>query len=238
MFPVSKKTENAVLIAVVKNKRDLNFILKDHWYRIPLKHAPKKEFSYLAFYGPDSGKLGKKISYYAKIKTIETKYRYNILPRELSHPRVNEKYLYIELNKIYKLPKPIRNISRRRVTFAFTTLPKLKKAKTILELYEIPPIEEMFEKALKKSGIKYKREFTTTIKGKKFRLDFAILGKSHKIAIECDNKKAHSLALQKVKDKIKDNLLKSSGWRVLRFTENEIVNNTDKCILQLQNYLR
>ena len=115
-------------MAVVKNRRDLNLVLKKKWYRIPIKYAPKQKFKYIAFYSPKSGNLGGKITYYASIKKITHATRQKLLPKEIAHPRAGNLYLRFELGKIYKLPRPIKNKNRRRVSFGFTTLSRLKKA--------------------------------------------------------------------------------------------------------------
>ena len=274
MTKISSKQN--VLVTVVKSKRDLNLILKEGWYRIPLKYAPKQKFKYLAFYGPISGNLGGKITYYANIKKITRATRRDLLPKEVSHPRIHNLYLHFELRKIFKLPKPIRNKSRRRVSFGFTTLSLLKKAGDpnysrragdILDLYGVPPIEEIFEKALKGLKIKYVREYTISKNGKKYRLDFAIfppvltcgepfvepissksglISSKQKIAIECDGEKSHSLLSQKIRDRAKDKFLRRAGWKILRFTEKEIIEKADDpegsrgidaCILKLKSLL-
>lgn len=253
-IPKNCSPEHLVLVAVVKNRRDLNLILKQSWYRIPLEYAPKQKFKYLAFYGPISGNLGGKITYYASIKKITRATRRELLPREVSHPRIHNLYLRFELGKIFKLPKPIRNKSRRRVSFGFTTLSLLKKAKDILDLYGVPPIEEIFEKALKKVRIKYVREYVVSSslrqsassqrksapqRRKRYRLDFAIfpsvlissksglISSKQKITIECDGAKSHSLFSQKIRDRAKDKFLRQAGWQILRFTEKEIIENAN-----------
>jgi very-short-patch-repair endonuclease len=234
------KKEQKVLVAVVKNKRDLDLVLKEKWYRIPVKYAPKQKFKYLAFYEPASGKLGKKIVYFAKIKKIETAIRRRLLPKESLHPRASEEYLYLKLEKVYKLPLPIRNTNCRRVTFAFTTLPQLKKAKDILDLYNVPPIEKIFAKALKKAKIKFVREFCVnkSAPSKRYRLDFAVFCPNGKIAIECDGIKSHSLRSQKIKDCAKDKFLRRIGWQIFRLKEEEIINNIQNAVLKLKGKMK
>lgn len=39
-----------VLVAVIKRKKDLEILKKRHWYRIPVKSAPKGRADYLAPY--------------------------------------------------------------------------------------------------------------------------------------------------------------------------------------------
>ena len=240
-IPIKQK----VLVAVVKNRRDLNLVLKKKWYRIPIKYAPKQKFKYIAFYSPKSGNLGGKITYYASIKKITHATRQKLLPKEIAHPRAGNLYLRFELEKIYKLPHQIKNKSHRRVSFGFTTLSRLKKAKDILDLYNVPPIEEIFEKALKGTKINYIREFPWSRRvldqggknKKRYRLDFAVFYKNKKIAIECDEAKSHSLPAQKLKDRVKDKFLRANGWQVIRFIEKEIVEDSESCILKLKTLL-
>ena len=47
---MNKKSEKLVLVEVVNRKKDLEIALKEHWYRIPLKHLPKRKAKYLALH--------------------------------------------------------------------------------------------------------------------------------------------------------------------------------------------
>ena len=71
-----------------------------------------------------------------------------------------------------------------------------------------------------------------------FRLDLAIFCKDGNLAIECDNRKAHSGKLQKLKDKQKDVALKNLGWRVIRLTEKDILDDIPGCITKIQIAIR
>lgn len=44
--------DKIVLVGVLRNKRDLDALLTKNRYRIPLAHAMRREFDYLAFYQP------------------------------------------------------------------------------------------------------------------------------------------------------------------------------------------
>lgn len=64
-----EENERSVLIGVVNRKKDLEIALKEHWYRMPLKYAPKKEADFLALYQTHRfGKMGKLINYYTPIQ--------------------------------------------------------------------------------------------------------------------------------------------------------------------------
>lgn len=54
------------------------------------------------------------------------------------------------------------------------------------------------------------------------------------IAIECDNKKAHSSLRQREKDKIKNTFLRQAGWVVIRLSERDIVSDLKGCITKIK----
>lgn len=220
-----------MLVGVLKSQRDLDILFREKWYRIPLVHAPKRKFDYIAFYQPlQFGKRGKSIHYYAKVLSLKRKKRLELLPEEKDHPRSKNIYIKINLGKIIPLSRPIKNIIPRRINFGFTSFDRLMTAKDILELYSIAPTEQIIEKELKKEGIEPKAQFYVPVnKKKRYRLDFAIFCKGGKIAIECDNKKAHNLKSQRKKDQIKDKVLQALGWKIMRFSEDEILFENKKC---------
>ncbi|MDD3773982.1 MAG: DUF559 domain-containing protein [Patescibacteria group bacterium] len=221
-----------VLVAVLKNWRDFQILLRENWYHIPANKLPKKDFDYLAFYQPLSfGKAAKRIGYYGKVKKIETKKRIELFPKAQKHPSSQKMYSKITIKKLVKLKYPIKNIVPRRIVFGFTSLSKLLHSRDILELYGIADTEQMIAKKLEKNCIKFKSQFYVIISNKKrFRLDFAIFCRKGKIAIECDNDKAHKMKQQKIKDQEKDRILRSRNWKVIRLRENEILFKIDKCL--------
>jgi len=190
--------DKIVLVGVVKDRRDLNILLREKWYRIPVAYAPRRRFDYLTFYQPALfGRQGKRIQYYARILNWRVIKRGDLLPDEPSHPRARDYYLRIRIGKIKKLPRSIRNIIPRRISFGFTTLNHLLKSKDILQLYNITPTELMVGDGLEEAGIRAIPQYYVKGKQKKYFLDFAIFCQKGMIAIECDNKKAHSIPSQK-----------------------------------------
>lgn len=231
----SHTKDQIVLVCVLKNKRDLNILLTENWYRIPVAHAPKRLFNYLAFYQPALfGRPGKCICYYARVLNYQIDRRSDLLPDEPSHPSVHADYFRIRLGKIKKLSQPIRNIIPRRISFGFTTLNRLLKAENILQLYGIAPTEQIIENGLRRVGIKATAQHYVLSGKKRYCLDFAVFCKGGLIAIECDNKRAHSGPRQREKDKIKDSFLEWRGWTVIRLTEHEIVSDLKGCIVRIQ----
>ena len=230
------KDKDIVLIGVLKDRRDLNILLKKKWYRIPLLHAPRRKAEYIAFYQPSIfGRSGQRIRYYAKIRSCDVLKRKWILPEEPDHPRTDEDYYRINLEEIQKIPFPIVNKTRMRISFGFTTLEKLLRAETIAQLFDVPPIEEMLGEELAKKGISTCREFIFSLPSrKKYRLDFAVFCKKGPLGIECDGEKWHSIAAQKRKDVLRDRELKKEGWSILRLKEKDIINNLQKCVGKIE----
>lgn len=242
-----KKKKVEVLVAVLKSKDDLRILLHEKWYRIPIAFLPKRKFTHIAFYQPITGfgKAGKRIFYYARVAKREVKKRIELLPKERAHPRAEDDYLKCSFRKIEKLEKPIHNIIPRRVSFGFTSLKTLRSARDILQLYGVPPTEQIIAQRLKQLNIPFTSQhrisYSSFHKGggassrrRIFRLDLAVFCKRGNLAVECDNRKAHSGKLQKVKDKQKDDALKRLGWRVLRLTEEDIIEHLDMCMLRIQ----
>lgn len=243
-----------VLVAVLKSKDDLKILLKEKWYRIPIAFLPKRKFTHIAFYQPlKFGKNGKRILYYARVVKREVKKRIELLPSESAHLRARDDYLKCSFLEIKKLKKSIRNIIPRRVSFGFTSLKTLHSARDILQLYHVPPTEQIVERALKRLGIpalsqcrisvnsplkkgvpESSRAGAVYVKNKTYRLDLAIFCNRGNLAIECDNRKAHSSKLQKLKDKQKDAALKRLGWRVIRLTEKDILDTLVFSISRIQ----
>lgn len=233
------KKDEIVLVAVLKNKRDLDILLSESWYRIPATYAPRRQFSYLAFYQPALfGRQGKRIQYYGRVLGYQIARRSDLLPSELNHPNAQGDYLRVRLGKIRKLPRPVRNIIPRRVSFGFTTLNNLFKSKNILQLYNVAPTEQILQDGLMRAGISATAQHYVSAGTKRYCLDFAVFCQKGAVAIECDNRKAHSGQRQREKDKIKDDFLKRHGWTVIRLPECDIISDLPGCITKIKKASR
>lgn len=232
--------EKTVLVAVLKNKKDLKILLRHSWYRIPSSYIPKRKADYIAFYQPSIfGGDGKCIRYFARIKNISILKRKYLLPREQSHDRADKNYHKLTLCRIQKLKKPITNKNRMRVSFGFTTLKKLKKAREVIDLFDIPPIESILSKALNKNEIAASRQHIIRLPNlKKHILDFAVFCKEGALNIECDLEKWHLIRAQRIKDEKRDKALKKLGWEILRLKGYEIVNDIEGCIKNIKNKIK
>ena len=236
---IKDKIDKIVLVGVLRDKRDLNILLTENWYRIPVAYAPTRRFDYLAFYQPALfGRRGKRIQYYARVLNYQTTKRNDLLPEELNHPRAHDYYFRVRVGKIKKLSQPIRNIMPRRISFGFTTLNHFLKSKNILQLYNVLPIEQIVGNGLKRASIKAIAQHYVLKGRKRYCLDFAVFCQQGAIAIECDNKKAHTSLRQKEKDKIKNAFLRRLGWVVIRFSENDIISDLQSCVERVKKAVR
>jgi len=235
-----KKKEKLVLVGVVNRKKDLEIARNQHWYRIPLKHAPKRKAKYLALYQTRVfDKEGKAINYYASIKGFSFHRRSELLPDEPNHPRSEDYYQKLNLGPLRATPSRIENRYGRRINFAFTTLERLLGAKEISELFNIVPIEEIMRQALENGGIKAISQYSIMENKKlRYRLDFAIFCRNGKINIECDDLRWHSQPRQREKDKKRDRWLRKQGWTVFRFSGEEIKNKTASCVKILKQIIQ
>lgn len=83
-------------------------------------------------------------------------------------------------------------------------------------------LEEKMEKALNLAGIKYERE----VKFKRFHVDFLL--RESETVIECDGEYWHLMPKIQDRDKRKNELLKSLGYKVLRFAGHEMAKLSEK----------
>jgi len=125
-----------VLVCLVNAPRDLEIARWDHWYRIPVKHAPGDYLAdYLAFYLTE--KFGDEkwaIHEYAQVRGHELVRRLDLFPDEPNHPRAHEPYYKMQLGPLQRLPRPIPSLKWRRITFIQTTGDRLVNALEIGEL--------------------------------------------------------------------------------------------------------
>ena len=227
--------EKTALVAVLRAPRDLKIAALRRWYRIPVKKAPKRRFTHIAFYQPACFKPdGKRIVYYAEVAGCSTERRIDILPDEPKHPAAQELYLKYSLGPLIKLPLPVLNTSSSRISFGYASLECLSRARDILGIFNIFPIENMMCDALKSAGFNFCREYIVMRRKKvKYRLDFALLRKNGKLDVECDGYSWHSTPAQRAKDNKRDKWLRQNGWTIIRFYEQEVVNNIGACIKKI-----
>jgi len=128
--------DDLVLIAVMKDPRDLEIARVLGWYRIPVQTTPKTlRVDWIAFYLPRVfGEEKWSIRYLASVKGYELVKRRELLQDETDHLRADEPYFKIQIGPLVQLPRPIPSRRWRRFTFLYTTGDRLLKAREIKDL--------------------------------------------------------------------------------------------------------
>lgn len=221
----------AVLIAVLKDRRDLRLLRERGMYRIPAARAPRRTFAWIAFYQPKGfGPGASRIRWCAPVLGSRVATRRELVPEEPDHPRAEAAYVAYRMGRPLPLPAPVRNVPPRRVTFAFTTLRRLFASRDLLGVLGIPPIEGIMAKALAAARVPALREFTVAggTLGR-FRLDFAVFCRRGAVAVECDGEVWHDRPAQRARDGRKDAALGRLGWNVVRLAEADILADARAC---------
>ena len=128
-----------VLVAVLKEPRDLEIARTQSWYRIPVKRAPRRVGAdYLAFYmtGAFPAEQRHRILFYAPIRAYRLATRAQLLPEEADHPRGQDLYFRIEIGPLQQLESPIVSHKLRRITFISTRLDRLLSAREVVDLWD------------------------------------------------------------------------------------------------------
>jgi hypothetical protein len=127
-----------VLVCLINRPRDLEIARWDHWYRIPVKHAPPDYLAdILAFYlSAPFGDEKWAIHEYAEVRGHELVRRVDLFPSEPNHPRANELYYKMQLGPLQRLSRPIPSLKWRRIAFIQTTGDRFMNALEVSELAE------------------------------------------------------------------------------------------------------
>jgi hypothetical protein len=128
--------DKKVLVAIMNSPRDFAIARDEHWYRLPVKRAPKDlEVDYLALYQTRVfGEEKWAINYYAEVRGISIARRRDLLPGEPTHPRADDDYYRIAIGELQRLPRPVVSRRWRRITFVATTLGKLLSASEMADI--------------------------------------------------------------------------------------------------------
>ena len=127
-----------VLVCLINKPRDLETARWDHWYRIPVKHAPQDFLAdIIAFYLTSAfGDEKWAVHEYARVRGHELVKRVDIFPDQPEHARANDLYYKMQLGPLQRLARPIPSLKWRRVAFIQTTGDRFLNALEISELVE------------------------------------------------------------------------------------------------------
>jgi hypothetical protein len=169
--------DDCVLVAIMNNTKDWRRVHEEHWYRIPVKHAPEgaPNFDWLAFYFTKAfGENRWAIHYYARVEGHELVTRRDLIPSEPDHPRAGNWYYALQLGPLeHKLP-PIVAHRWRRVTFIVTSGDRFMNAHEINDLFEQESPAGQLYVRLKELGIQVEREWWIDEEGTAYIVDLAL----------------------------------------------------------------
>jgi hypothetical protein len=166
--------EDRVLVGVVNRKRDLETVLNERWYRIPVSRMPRGiNAEYIAFFlsGAFKERNGA-VHYFAECRGVELVRRRDLIADETRHPRADEKYYKVQLGPIEVKDPPVQNTTRRSLAFVYTTWDRFVHAQTILDLYsdDVKYVDRIYY-TLSETGMKHDRSWQLPFRGDRRPVD-------------------------------------------------------------------
>jgi len=159
----AKMTE-AVLIGVVGHgEMQWKWMLANRLYLAPLSKIGKHrrlDIRWLGFFEPATmtGKGFGAVRYASRVLHIDVVQRRQIDTPWVSRGNPGDQYLLFHIEEPQKLPRPIRNTDRHRITFRWGTRYSLEHASTMNELYMETEAERRLWEELKNAGIPFTTE--------------------------------------------------------------------------------
>jgi len=229
-----------MLIAVMNNQEDFAIARDKHWYRIPVRSVNrmlKRRWppKWLAFYFTRVfADEAYSIRYYAEVLKIYQAQRWQLFPEKPIDEKSNKFYFQILIDPLKAMSRPILSRRWRRIVFIPTTWEKFSQAYEINDLFDGSSIEDRLWTELKRRQIPAERQEYVRHNDKNYCLDFAVYCANGKIDIETDGDKWHHNPQIAAKDNIRNNDLVTSGWHVLRFSQNQVNDQmAEYCIPQI-----
>lgn len=243
----SPPEETPVLVAVMNNQRDLQIARDQHWYRIPVKHVPRRlGAEILAFYQTQAFDDERwSVNYYAPIHRIHLAQRQSLLPEEEDHPRAQDWYYRIEIGPLQRLSRPIPSRRLRRITFIPTTLDRLLSAAEINDLWLGAAEEERLWEAFKQNEISVERrvplreggealQAAASSQDEAYLVDFVAPCHQGKVAILCGDAGPLEEASALKERPTADYELAAAGWTILRFSPEQIESSLKECVISVR----
>lgn len=178
--------DEGVLVVLLNNRRDWELVEREHWYRIPVRHAPRffSGAQYLAFYlSLAFGESKWAIHDYAPVRGHELARRRDLIPGEDAHPRAEELYYKIQLGPLQTLEPPIRSKRGRRILFLWTTWAKFTMAREINDLFLKGPAQDKLWQVLRESDLDAERDVMVRDGLSRYRVDLMIYCPRGRLAV-------------------------------------------------------
>lgn len=226
-----------VLVAILNNKLDFTILREQLWYRVPVSSAEKwlKDRwppRWLAFYQTQAFGVEKHaVNYFAEVLNIREVWRWQLFPDQPHDERGQRRYYQVFVKSVQRLPRPIVSRRLRRIVFIPTTWEKFSRAAEINDLYDDSSLEDVLWAEFKRHKIPAERQEFVTAKGNNYALDFAVYCTLANIDVETDGDHWHANPERAKEDNLRDNDLATAGWKVLRFTSQQIQEEAaDYCV--------
>lgn len=229
--------KDEVLVAIINSRGDFRILCEQSWYRIPISSVEKWLKSrwppqWIAFYQTKEFKdEAYSVRYYAKVRDIQTVHRRHLFPDEPPSPKQNKTYYQLFLEPLQALPQPIFSRRWRRIVFISSTWEKFESAAEINDLYDESPLEDRLWAEFRRLQIHAERQELVAVNDVNYFLDFAVYCMAGKLDVEADGDTWHASKEKAGADNLRDNTLKTEGWRVLRFNSQQVREQmTDYCV--------
>jgi very-short-patch-repair endonuclease len=228
-------TRGEVLVAILNDPLDFAILRERQWYRIPVHSVDRWLYNcwppkWLSFYQTKVfGDEAYAVNYYSQVVDIKKARRLELFPDEGLNENSNRHYYQVFVQPIQRLPRPINSRRWRMIVFIPTTWLKFSNAEEINDLYDESPLEDQLWAHFKRLKISAERQEFVRVKKQDYALDFAIYCPKGNIDIETDGDTWHSNPEKAAGDNLRDNALKTVGWKVLRF-------NTPQIKEQIESY--
>ncbi len=218
--------DDAVLIVLLNDTRDLEFVAREHWYRIPARHAPR-HFSgaeYLGFYLARAfGERKWTISEFASVRGHELVRRRDLLPDEPEHPRADDLYYKLELGPLQRRQPPIVSKRGRRILFLWTTWEKFCQAHELNDLFHKGPAQDKLWEALKEDNLDAERQMIVSEGRSRYRVDFLIYCPRGRLAVTIGERRA---------------AVSTKGIRALTISEEDLENHFERALDDVKSLAR
>jgi len=236
-MPKPDKQRGEVLVAIMNKPLDFTVARDEHWYRIPQSSVHKWLSgrwppSWLAFYQTKVfADEAYSVSHYAQVTDIRKVPRQQLFPDQPRDWKSDHLYYQLMLEPLQQLPVPIISRRWRRIIFIPTTWEKFTTAAEINDLYDDSPLEDRLWAEFKRLRISAERQEMVEFRKNYYFLDFALYCASGKLDVETDGDTWHANPEKAKKDNVRDNNIHSLGWKLLRFTSQQIQEEMDEyCI--------
>ncbi|MCZ7550057.1 MAG: endonuclease domain-containing protein [Anaerolineales bacterium] len=159
---------------------------------------------------------------FRRVLDIREVRRWQLFPDEPHDEKSNRRYYQVFVKSVQTLPKPIFSRRFRRIIFIPTTWEKFINASEINDLFDESSLEDKLWAEFKRHNIPAERQEYVIARKNDYALDFAVYCAKGNIDIETDGDFWHANPEKAEQDNLRDHDLSTEGWKILRFSENQI----------------